>query len=896
MKLHPTKKKLFKLAVMTGTLFGLQPGLGADPFDDEDELDTVMNVWNPDVNSSDDFGSGRGPDKKSSRAKNSDEQVFSFKFSPPASNTAGHIAAAEDELPYDASGEGEEDVQRPKTILINFNNVSITEFIKFVSRISGKNFVYDEAELQFNVTIVSDEPATLENVMAALLQILRIRGFSLIEEGNNIIIHTNPTVNSISKVVSDGQLQLDARETEIVTQVFRLNTLDPERATALIKPLISETAIVDYNIGSSSVVVTDLATNVTKVGQLLKSLDSPASGLILGQYQVVNALIDSIIPLAERIMEPIAEGKPIVFVPHPTSNSIFIVSTPFLVERSIAVMRNLDANTGATRIFSDSNLRFTPSGPGGAQGGGIFGSQSQGNGGLGQFGGPGGAAGAGGLGGFGGTGVGGFGGFGGTGGTGPFGGGPLGGTGAGGTGGAGAPGQAGGAGAGGGQGLTPGALDTESRLQELQRQRGIHSGSITSPGAWANQLPLGHIQRTQFYIQKLRYRRGDQLVEALQRIADSLLRSGQTNAELVTTIESIQWIEASNSLVYTGTYEALLKVKELVREIDTPLRQVFIEMLILETTLTDSLTYGVNWGARFGGGDFSGAENFQSSGNPLTAMMNTAGFNNAGENLIPNASVATNRNGYNLGIIGQTLTHGGREYASIGALVRAVHAKTKSNIVMNPKILTEDNVPAEIFVGVNTRFQTQAISNDQGNIVTNNFEFRDVGTTLKVTPLISDNDIVTLEIKEEVSRILPNTDTSAGGISDQPSGPSTSKSTTTTRIHVPNKYFVVLSGMIQDQRDRSRNQVPCLGGAPLIGAVFSDKQQNHEKRNLMIFIRPEIIDTEEDIEYVTRHQQNIYRQKGKTNKMWQLETDEAMDWLNFQRVDNCYDDREEFNP
>ena len=58
-------------------------------------------------------------------------------------------------------------------------------------------------------------------------------------------------------------------------------------------------------------------------------------------------------------MEPIAENKPLVFVPHTPSNSIFIVSTPFLVDRSLAVLRNLDVNNGMTRIFSGDSLRFS---------------------------------------------------------------------------------------------------------------------------------------------------------------------------------------------------------------------------------------------------------------------------------------------------------------------------------------------------------------------------------------------------------------------------------------------------------------------------------------------------------------------------------------------------------
>ena len=76
-------------------------------------------------------------------------------------------------------------------------------------------------------------------------------------------------------------------------------------------------------------------------------------------------------------------------------------------------------------------------------------------------------------------------------------------------------------------------------------------------------------------------------------------------------------------------------------------------------------------------------------------------------------------------------------------------------MVTNPKILTEDNNPAEIsWVKTRSSPPTQSISNDLGSIVTQNFEFRDVGVRLKVTPLIGNNDVITLDIQEEVSRII----------------------------------------------------------------------------------------------------------------------------------------------
>lgn len=819
-------KLILKLGLVSSSLFGSHI-YANDEFGYDD--------WNPDLG-------------KVGSQPQAEKHFFAFEEPEPERQP---IAQNEDE---NKQANGTEQVaegdQNNRTILINFNNVAITEFIRFISRVSGKNFIYEEADLQFNVTIVSEDPATLDNVMAALMQVLRIHDLSLIEQGNNVIIHRNPKVNGISQVVADGQPM--PPNTEIVTRVFKLNTLDTDNAIKIIKPLVSDQAIVEGIPNTNNMVVTDISTNVEKVGQLLKGLDSPASGLIIGQYQVQNALIDSLIPLATQIMEPIAEGKPLVMVPHIASNSIFIVSTPFLVERSIAIYRNLDVNTGTTRIFTPESLRFqspltsTPSGtqPGQIPGGQIpFGTLPGEAGQEGQQGVPGGGIPQ----------------------TGP--GGPL--------------------GTGGGVPLGPNGLP-------------LQPGAIGQQSGWSNQLPPGHIQRTQFYIQKLKYRKGDQIVLALGRIADSLERTGTSNSDLVAAINSIQWIEASNSLVFTGTTDALLKVRELVEEIDTPLRQVFIEMLILETTLDDSLEYGVNFASEFAGSDLKGAQAFINNSNPFagTVFNNNPAYNNALPAIGANNPANTVRGlaGYNLGLIGQKITHNGQVFGTLGALVRALHTKNKVNIILNPKILTEDNTPAEIFVGENVAFQTQSIANDQGNIITNNFEFRDVGTTLKVTPMLSSTDIITLEIKEEVSRIIPSTTPTVNALTQQSPGPNTSKSTTTTRVHVPDGYFLVISGMINDQLEKDRQQVPCIGAAPFIGAGFSSVRTTDLKRNQMIFIRPQIIDTEEQIQNLTKHQQDIWRQKKRTTKMWQLETDQALNWMNVKEPDNCHEDREEFNP
>lgn len=764
---------------------------------------------------------------------------------------------------------------KPKTILINFNNVSITEFIRFISRVSNKNFVFDETDLQFNVTIVSEGPTTIENIMTALLQELRIHGLLMIEDGNNIVIHKNAAVNSISRVVGDNEPETVPRNAEIVTRLFRLNTVDPDKAAAIIRPLTSDSAIVEVFKETNYVIVTDLASNIVQIDKLLKSIDSPNSGLVIGQFVVKKGYIDSLVIMADKIMKPISAGQTLDFIPHRAVNSIFIVSNPFLMERTLSILQYLDQNQGLTRIFDLKDLKFSPEelfGPGGepigpagwqldANGNWVYRPMLQpgvppGNlppqgrwyideNGNWRF-----EAGA-----------------------------PPG------------PETAGlGAGPEGEWRLGPNGI----WVYQLAPGKSISPERLARPYQGFAELPLGHIERSQFFIYKLSFRKGDQVQSALGRIAQSLRLSGTSNPDLIAAMESVQLIEATNALVFTGTADALAKVHELVAEVDIPVRQVFIEMLILNTSIQDSLNFSVDWGTRFGGGDFAGAQAFLSNGSILPGALDTTGVG-----LTPNGNLLARNPGFSQGIIGQHLTHGGLNFTSIGALVRAIHGRTEEEILLNPRILVEDNTPAEIFVGINTPFPTQSIANNLGVIVTQNFEFRDVGTRLRVTPLIGENDMITLTIQEEVSSVV-TTSAVPGTIG----GPTTQRTTTTTKVHIPNEYFLIISGMIQDDDIYDRQQIPCLGGIPIFGAAFSNTLHNDNKRNLMIFIRPKIIETVDEIDNITKHNQDTYIYRNKLKPSWKYEVDAAMEYMNMPKsneepwlnCDKCEDeDRPHYN-
>lgn len=790
--------------------------------------------------------------------------------------------------------------------LINYNNVDVVTLIRFISKISNKNFFFNEQDLNFQVTIISEEPTTIENVLLALMQELRIHDFSMIEQGDNIIIHNNANVRSPGMVKADSLPETLLRKGDIVTQVFRLNTANATNVAAVIKPMLSSGAILDVLIDTNYLILTDFDGNVQKIATLIKSIDAPNSTLIIGQYVVRNAFMSTLLANAELILQSIAPGQLITFVPHAPSNSIFIISNPYLVERAIPILQRLDQTNGVTGIYNLNDLKYVPpesshipteaeiqenafenppergkwyldkngnwnyepnqkaleaaqatqaaEAAEGAEGAipppsiaPPKGYWKQGLDGNWDF----------------------------------------------------IPGE------------VPEGEDAEQGPKGLW-QRGpnqkwsykltqgepIYAGKKTYYGQPEEGIFYGQPERTKFFIYKLNYRLGDSIQSAMLKISDSMKGSDTSNQNLISTINSVQWLEPSNSLIFTGDAESLLKVKELLEEIDQPLRQVFIEMLILDTTVTDSLNYSVNWGEKFitDNGNLAGAQAFQSDASIVSSIIGGAGtVANAISNGINNITglnpnpIINSQNGYSGGVIGQKICAGGLEFTTLGAFVRAVHTKADANIVMNPKIITEDNVTAEIFVGLNTQFQTQSISNDQGSIITNNFEFRDVGTTLRVTPLLGASNIITLQIQESVSSVV-STNNSNNGLAQVNPGPTTQISRTTTQVHVPNKCFIVISGMIQDEVDRTRSHVPCLGGAPLIGALFTGKTYNDTKRCLMIFIRPQIVDTEEEIDNLTTHQQDIFRLRRRTKKMWKLDCEEAMDWMNLKEVDTLNDE------
>jgi general secretion pathway protein D len=280
--------------------------------------------------------------------------------------------------------------------------------------------------------------------------------------------------------------------------------------------------------------------------------------------------------------------------------------------------------------------------------------------------------------------------------------------------------------------------------------------------------------------------------------------------------------ESLNALVLLAEPDTVAMLEEIVRQLDVPRAQVMVEAAIVEISgdITDAL--GVQWAvdARGDSGGLGGV-NFNNTGLSVGSVLQAIQDETVPESL-PDGAI--------IGI-------GSKNF---GALITALSANSKSNLLSTPSLLTLDNQKAEILVGQNVPFQTGSYSTSgTTNGTTNPFttiERKDIGVTLKVTPHINDGASLRLEIEQEISSIAPSATISAQAVDLI-----TNKRSIKSTILAEDGQVIVLGGLIQDDVTMTDSKVPLLGDIPWLGRLFRSTKESHTKRNLMVFLRPSVI-------------------------------------------------------
>lgn len=351
----------------------------------------------------------------------------------------------------------------------------------------------------------------------------------------------------------------------------------------------------------------------------------------------------------------------------------------------------------------------------------------------------------------------------------------------------------------------------------------------------------------------LHYARAKDIAKILDKIikSDTSDKSGKGAPEVPV---SIQPDETSNALVVSGPPDKMRDLHEVVRQLDIRPSEVLIDAIIVEVTGNLSKELGAQIAMLPSKGSSEGpaaVSNFTASGTPLTSL---AGGAAALGNVGPGLFLGFGRN-----------TAGRLRY---GLLLNALNSSSATNILSTPSILTLDNKAAKIVVGQNVPFVTGSYSStgtglNQGsnmgtgavsgaNLVSSPFQTidrKDVGITLKVTPQISVGKTVRLKIDLTVSSLAPSVNGAADLI--------TNKRQIETEVLTNNDSIISLGGLIEDSYKDSKQRVPLLSRIPLLGHLFRSRSRSRDKKNLMIFLHPVIINDQNLADSYTRQK---YRQ------------------------------------
>jgi general secretion pathway protein D len=306
----------------------------------------------------------------------------------------------------------------------------------------------------------------------------------------------------------------------------------------------------------------------------------------------------------------------------------------------------------------------------------------------------------------------------------------------------------------------------------------------------------------------------------------------------------------TNSLIIMSSGRDFIAVRDVVRRLDQPRRQLFIEALILEVQLSKRLDLGT------------------SSHGGLPVLDGDAivlgGVQSSTLKSVNPASLAT-LTGLIGGLIGSPLANSqtflGTSIPSYAILFQALANSDNSNILSAPHIVAIDNEKAELSVGNNIPYKaglsfgglpttTGGATNPIGSIG-QNIQREKLNLTLNVTPHISSNDAVRLEIEQETKDL---------GGSDPELGPTWAERKLKTQVVVHDQESVVIGGLIQEREIYTATKVPLLGDIPLLGYLFKYTTKQKKKMNLLILLTPYIIKDQLDLEQIRERKVREYRE------------------------------------
>jgi general secretion pathway protein D len=295
----------------------------------------------------------------------------------------------------------------------------------------------------------------------------------------------------------------------------------------------------------------------------------------------------------------------------------------------------------------------------------------------------------------------------------------------------------------------------------------------------------------------------------------------------------------NNSLLIYADQANYRIIEATLLQVDKPQIQVAIDATIAEVTLTNDLSYGVQTylTSRSVGQkpNTRSILNTQATTAPATATDPTTGATTVAGSLT-NAFINRAFPGFNF------LVGNGTQPT---AILDALHAVTSVKVLSNPSLVVINNQVATLQVGDSVPISTgSATVLTTSNTVVNTIDYRNTGIILRVSPRISVNGNVRLDVEQEISNV-PTSSSNTPNLT-----PIVSERKVKSSILVANGQTVLLAGLISEQQNGTRNALPVLDQIPGLGDAFGHQDNNTTRTELIIFIRPQIIHNGSDAHIV----------------------------------------------
>jgi general secretion pathway protein D len=657
----------------------------------------------------------------------------------PSASAAQSAKASTDDLPLPGAAEFLECKAFPPNKKVNFNlkpEAELTDLVGFIKAISCRPIILPQNIRQSKVTVIAPETVTASEAYRIFLSSLESMGLTVQPDGKVLkIIESNRAREASIPVISPGDVV--PREERYVTRLLRLKYITADDVVQVLNRLKGRDGDIMPYAAANTLVVTDLASNIRRMEEVVRALDQPMAGEKIWVIRLKNIVATEVLQMLQQVFgvgKASSPGQPRRApiqvsgggeAPAPSmvgsgddsisqifaddrTNSIILVSAERTYQRVFALIKRLEQQ-GSTSTGDRIHVY---------------------------------------------------------------------------------------------------ALENANADDMVQVLGGL--GISVSAGA-------------------SRGRSGRGFSPPPQSSGGAQGSSGAFQDEVKVTPD-----KATNSLVILATGKDFLTLRDVIRRLDVPRRQVFIEAMVMEVSISKSRDLGLSYhGAIPGlGGLVVGglqAGNLRSL-SPLS-LLSAQGL--VGGLVGPQITGST--------IFGSG-TGGSALPPQFGILLQALQTNNDVNVMQVPNILTTDNEKSTITVGQNLPFPSAItgglpMAGQSGSMAgfaaLQSVQRQDVQLKIEVTPHVSASETVRMELKTEISDVAADNYNNLG--------PATNKRTLETTAVVRDQQPVVLGGIMRDKVSEAVTKIPILGDIPILGYLFKTRNKKIDKQMLLIVLTPYVI-------------------------------------------------------